>query len=65
MKKAKRKTIERKPVTVKKVALPPATILQIKVPEALKPLVVVHRDRVDILPVPKKKLSWWQSVFGE
>lgn len=65
MKTSKRKA---KPtLRVKKVALPPNAVVRVAVPRDHVPVVAVHpvKGIVEVVPVPKKKkLTWWQSVFG-
>lgn len=57
-------------VRVKKLVLSPSKVLHVEVPAEIHPVVAVHHDpirarsTVEIVPVPKKKLKWWQSVFG-
>jgi hypothetical protein len=68
MRKAKRKYTRR----VKKVILPATAVLHVVVPPRVVPVVAVHRDVVEIVPVPapapaskvKEPVSWWDSIFG-
>lgn len=67
IKPAEIRPVEIKPVEIMKVALPPDKVLHVEAPHDHIPVVAVHPSKniVQIVPVPKKKLTWWQSVFGE
>jgi hypothetical protein len=79
MKKAKRKAVRVKPAVkpvevailkrgeIVKVAPHPDKVLHVEAPPDPVPVVAVHptSNIVQTVPVPKKKLTWWQSVFGE
>lgn len=55
-------------VRVKKVVVPPTAVLHVEVPRDHVPLVAVNPDNgiVEVVPVPKKKkLTLWQTLFGE
>lgn len=61
-----RKKAKRAPkVKIKKVVLPPATVLKVELPKSVVP-VVVHPTPgvVEITPVRRAKRSWWQELFG-
>jgi len=55
-------------VKLKKVVLTPVSVLQVKVPPGIVPVVVADPERrvVEIAPVVKAKAkkSWWAEIFG-
>jgi hypothetical protein len=58
----------RKPkVKVHKVTLTPKQVLSVTVPAGHTPLVVPRfsaaERTVEVVPVPKKKKGWWESLF--
>jgi hypothetical protein len=68
--KAKIKKVTKvKRVTVRKLNIPVATVVEIKVPKGSAPL-VVHKapDVIEIVTVPKEvatKQGWWDYLFGD
>lgn len=68
MKKRSRKAKKTKVVKpkIKVVKLAPATVLHVAVPKTLVPVVVPQPDIgvVAIVPVPKAKRTWWQSLWS-
>jgi hypothetical protein len=59
-----RRSTKRKPVKVHKVALAPKQVLSVTVPSGHTPLVVTAAERiVEVVPVPKKKRGWWESLL--
>lgn len=63
--KKRAKVSKRKPVKIKKVALPKAGVVRVLVPQGVVPTIVADPQKgiVEIVPVPVKK-TWWQSVWG-
>jgi hypothetical protein len=63
-KKHRKKPAVKKRVKVQKVALAPKQVLSVTVPARHTPLVVTAADRrVEVVPVPKKKRGWWETML--
>jgi hypothetical protein len=60
------KTIKRKP-RIKKLTLDKSTVLHVKVPKGVVPIVAAHPDKIEIVPAVSRKdaeVGWWDFLFG-
>jgi hypothetical protein len=57
------KKVKRKP-RVKNVTLDKSTVLHVKVPKGVVPLVAAHPDKIEIMPTRKGEIGWLDFLFG-
>jgi hypothetical protein len=50
---------------VKKLTLDKSTVLHVRVPEGVAPVVVHHSDKIVVAPSGKEaEVGWWDLLFG-